>query len=332
MFSKKHTRLSILVLLFLSLILLLTPSSTNAARSSQLKRIRLDSIRTLTFYADERTTARRTSPIPQLTCKGKACRSYQPDVVQCSSMGDWQWKCEAELPEALRLGKVEVSCEGWENADDPYVLSGSCGLTYNLIEDARFGTHQPQGKGMDWGAIIFWLFFLGILYVIVKGWYSSLRGTTTPNARGSGRGGGWWPGGGGGGGGGGWGGRGWGSGNDSANPPPPYTKTEPGASASSSSGWRPGFWSGLAAGVIGDRIFAHQQRQQQQHQYQQGGFFARPNFGGGGRNYFDDDDDRPFGGFRGGGGGMAGPSRTRSSGTGGGSTRRSTGFGGTSNR
>jgi len=28
------------------------------------------------------------------------------------------------LPEALRFGKVEVSCEGWSKPGDPYVLKG----------------------------------------------------------------------------------------------------------------------------------------------------------------------------------------------------------------
>ncbi|CAD6985236.1 unnamed protein product [Tilletia controversa] len=247
-------------------------------------------------------------------------------------MGDWQWKCEADLPEALRMGKVEVSCEGWENADDPYVLSGSCGLTYNLIEDARFRTSKPQGKGTDWGALIFWFFFLGILFIIIKGWYTSLRGPSTPGAPGSGPrgggGGGWWPWGGG------FGGGGWGTGN--TQPPPPYSKDEPGSSSSSTNagGWRPGFWTGIAAGVIGDRLFQPRQRQQYQQQQQGGGFFGRQNYGrqGGGFMERDDDDGHPFGGFRGAGAGRAGPSRTGSSGSGMGSMRRSTGFGGTSNR
>jgi len=33
-------------------------------------------------------------------------------------------KCEADLPEALRFGKVGVSCEDWSRAGDPYVLKG----------------------------------------------------------------------------------------------------------------------------------------------------------------------------------------------------------------
>ena len=34
------------------------------------------------------------------------------------------WKCEADLPESLRFGRVEVSCEGWDGPGDPYVLKG----------------------------------------------------------------------------------------------------------------------------------------------------------------------------------------------------------------
>ena len=33
-------------------------------------------------------------------------------------------QCEADLPEALRFGRVEVSCEGWSGPGDPYVYKG----------------------------------------------------------------------------------------------------------------------------------------------------------------------------------------------------------------
>ncbi|KAK0526614.1 hypothetical protein OC835_005225 [Tilletia horrida] len=376
---RRHRPLSHLILglmLVLAAFLATTAHAAAGASSSsrrQHKRIKLDAIRTLTFYKDERTTARRTRGVPQLTCvgKGSACRRYQPDVVQCSSMGDWQWKCEADLPEAFRLGKVEVSCEGWDSPDDPYVLSGSCGLTYNLIEDTRFRTSRPknltyashclysQDSGIDWSALFFWAIFLGVLYIIVSGWLASLRTPSPPGASGAagsnrpgwgpgggGWGGGWWPGGGGGGGGGGRGGQ--------QAPPPPYSKDQPssdpsGAATGAATGWRPGFWTGLAAGVIGDRLFngngnnngAARGYQQYGMGNQGGGFFMRNQYGGGGgaRRFFEDDDD----GFGGGGGGIggfrggnvAGPSRSRG-GTGGGSgmgnMRRSTGFGGTNNR
>ena len=106
----------------------------------------------------------------QLTCVGKPCQVFEPEVVQCTNMGDdglgnIQWRvswagryavcgvdeqCDTDLPSSLRLGKVEVSCEGWQAAGDKNVLqgelprlgalcsscqllrTGSCGLTYNL--------------------------------------------------------------------------------------------------------------------------------------------------------------------------------------------------------
>ena len=33
-------------------------------------------------------------------------------------------QCEADLPEALRFGRVEVSCEGWSGPGDEFVLKG----------------------------------------------------------------------------------------------------------------------------------------------------------------------------------------------------------------
>ncbi|OWZ38528.1 hypothetical protein C343_06704 [Cryptococcus neoformans C23] len=105
------------------------------------KKIALSAVKTLTFYADKYTAGRRTNPIPQLTCKGPGCKVFQPDVVQCTNMGDdglgnVQWKCDTDLPSSLRLGKVDVSCEGWSAPGDPNILQGSCGLTYNLYKGA----------------------------------------------------------------------------------------------------------------------------------------------------------------------------------------------------
>jgi hypothetical protein len=33
-------------------------------------------------------------------------------------------KCETDLPESLRLGRVQVSCEGWSGPGDSHVLKG----------------------------------------------------------------------------------------------------------------------------------------------------------------------------------------------------------------
>lgn len=63
--------------------------------STRSSRVKLSSIDTLTFYAEEQTAFRRTGPVDQLTCKGKPCTVYQPPVVQCQNMGgsgsDIEW-------------------------------------------------------------------------------------------------------------------------------------------------------------------------------------------------------------------------------------------------
>lgn len=67
----------------------------NTRSSSSSSRVRMDQLSTLTFYADEMTAFRRTEPVAQLTCIGKPCTVYQPDVVQCTAQGgsgiDVQW-------------------------------------------------------------------------------------------------------------------------------------------------------------------------------------------------------------------------------------------------
>jgi len=87
-----------------------------------MSRVQLKNIPALKFQEGSYTSARRSTPIPQLTCIGKACDSYRPEVVRCVNLGgsgdnvngqevDVDWKCEADLPEALRFGRVEVGFE-----------------------------------------------------------------------------------------------------------------------------------------------------------------------------------------------------------------------------
>lgn len=66
-------------------------TSFSIAHSSHQKVLQ-SSIKTLTFYDGELTEGRRSIPVPQLSCSGNACRKFTPDVVQCTSMGDGEWK------------------------------------------------------------------------------------------------------------------------------------------------------------------------------------------------------------------------------------------------
>ncbi|TKY87474.1 hypothetical protein EX895_003488 [Sporisorium graminicola] len=286
------------------------------------RRVAMSSLRTLTFYSDRRTAYRRTSALPQLTCEGSMCSRYQPDVVQCQAMGDGQWKCAADLPSTMRMGRVEVSCEGYDYAEDPYVLKDSCALTYHLLPSGR-GPDDPwrsyRGQRNGWGErLVGWLFqmvFWGVLAVIVVNFVRAVRGNAGSGGgggrAGGGGGGGW--GGGGGGGGGGW----WPGG--SYPPPPPYTpKPEP-DSAPSASSWRPGFWTGLGLGGLAATAAASSRRRPPgaggfYYPPPQAGFLHEPSFssGFGGRRRGWDDDDRGVGSSS--------------------AWRESTGFGGTRNR
>ena len=85
------------------------------------------------------TNGRRSSPVPQLKCVGgtAGCHGFQPKVVQCVNTGfdgyDVQWECKTDMDSAYRFGKIQVSCEGYDYPDDPYVLRGSCGVGEKLF-------------------------------------------------------------------------------------------------------------------------------------------------------------------------------------------------------
>ncbi|KAG0141287.1 hypothetical protein CROQUDRAFT_664061 [Cronartium quercuum f. sp. fusiforme G11] len=262
------------------------------------ERVLLSSIDTLTFYDGEHTTFRRTGPVLQLTCKGQPCKRYKPDVIQCHNTGgsgsNVQWKCEADLPESMKLGRTEVSCEGYRSSDDPYVLEGSCGLTYTL-KDSGFSSNRLASNGISLEACLFWALFAAVGIFIIYPFLRSLFSTALrPWSRylpgwlgGSG-------GGGSGGGGGGSGGWGWGNrpgprfwgGGRPSDPPPPYSPRNPPRSKPSSDNsesWRPGFWTGLAAGTAAMRLFGNQQERRRDYDFDQSPFVARPyGFGTGG--------------------------------------------------
>ncbi|NWU97964.1 SARAF factor, partial [Upupa epops] len=136
----------------------------------------LKEIQTLTLHRGQYTTARRTPAVPQLQCTGgTAGCSHVPEVVQCYNKGwdgyDVQWQCKADLAHTYRFGQIEVSCEGYDYPDDPYILRGSCSLLFRLelteegerkVKDSgSFGSsyYQPRKDSYDSGA--------GVIVVIV---------------------------------------------------------------------------------------------------------------------------------------------------------------------
>ena len=111
------------------------------------KKVLLTDVDTLVLREGHMTTGRRSNPVSQLTCLGD-CRG-KPDVVVCENIGsdgkDAVWKCTADIVDGDFLSSsMDVSCEGWENPDDPYILAGSCGLTYRLTH--KYYTKQTSSR------------------------------------------------------------------------------------------------------------------------------------------------------------------------------------------
>ncbi|KAF9430214.1 Rab GDP dissociation inhibitor alpha [Entomortierella beljakovae] len=94
-----------------------TFSPTTLAFGTNKQKVLLQDVQTLTLHRGRMTAGRRSSPVPQISCVGgNACGDYEPEVVQCRNTGfdgsDVQWKCQADLPDNLRFGELEVNCEG----------------------------------------------------------------------------------------------------------------------------------------------------------------------------------------------------------------------------
>lgn len=267
---KYPTPLTILVFLFLN-----TPSvlSSGYGRSQQQKppgrdAILLSRVQSLTLRPNRLTTSRRLAPIPQLTCTGPSksvCDMYTLETMRCINAGfdydeeDIQWTCTAPLPPEFKLGSTDVVCEGYRNADDKWVLKGSCGVEYRLLltelGEERFGrrmSQEDQWSWRDWkdsnrgwrrvlsllGNLVFFGFIMAVFVMIMWPMLRDcfgLRGNRPNLGRG---GGGFWG-----------GGPGGGDDDGYPGPPPPYSRYSDSSSFSSTPGWRPGFWSGALGGA-----------------------------------------------------------------------------------
>lgn len=116
----------------------------------------LSNVKSLTLKGGKDTSARRSSPIPQLSCVGGNARGlYEIDVMRCTNSGsdydedNVQWTCKASLPPEFKLGSTDVICEGYDSPEDPYILKGSCGVEYRLVltetGEEKYGPREDYG-------------------------------------------------------------------------------------------------------------------------------------------------------------------------------------------
>lgn len=116
-------------------------------------RVHFTDIKALTFRQGAYSTSRRLSPVPQLKCVGGPCSEFPVSTVQCRNVGHDgqlpQWECKAaDLSNQVQLHTHDVVCEGYEQAGDPYVLYGSCGLEYSLKRvGGRYTNPRAHYKG-----------------------------------------------------------------------------------------------------------------------------------------------------------------------------------------
>jgi len=297
-----------------------------------MSRIKLAEISALTLYQGESTSSRRGQSIPQLVCKGKPCKLFTPDVIRCVNLGgegtDVDWKCEADLPESLRLGRVQVSCEGWSGPGDSYVLKGSCSLEYRLQEVPNAyrptsNSHSSKGSSTLEALMsyLFYALFIGllglILYKLLRPCFEGRNRVSpprTPRPRPSSNPG-WFP---------------WGHDEPRRPPPPPYSKFPPSTDSATGSGTRGdqdrfGFWSGAALGGLGTYLLTRQREPEsrpRRYDWEDERPIARPNPGAVPRASGSSPRQQPLG--------RLWESRDGSSNLG--SMRRSTGYGGSSVR
>lgn len=105
-------------------------------------RILLSNVGSLLFRPNQMTTGRRSSPIQQMRCNGINCHKG-PNSIMCRNNGmtdnDIVWECTGRglVPGYVMKG-VTVSCEGYNDAYDPYILRGSCGVVYRIEKDYSY--------------------------------------------------------------------------------------------------------------------------------------------------------------------------------------------------
>ncbi|KAF7634042.1 hypothetical protein Mgra_00006567 [Meloidogyne graminicola] len=315
LFQIDYLRIMIHIKLILNFIVFIIILGLGEAR----QKILLSSISVLTLYRGSYTEG--SKPIPQLECiGGTASGRHSPKVVQCYNKGsdgrDVQWECKAELPVEYQFGRIEVSCEGFDYRDDPYVVAGSCGLRQGYFITQTFLRYELDYSkyGVKEGTYLFnfekivsFLVILFIIYLVYLMFTSSGSSSTRGTGRGSGS---WW-------------------GPDDRRPPPPGWNPPPPPSyddstnqnyyhnkGPSSSSGGPGFFSGLGLGALGGYLFGSSGNY---NSYGYDGYGSRYR---GRSNY--------FGGSSPGYSGTGGYSSSSSSS--GGSTHTSSGFGGTSRR
>lgn len=165
------------------------------------KRALLENINVLNFRKNQWTVSGgRNSPMKQLNCVGgNACYDYEPEIVHCKNVGfdgyDVSWECSSDLPNEYKFGATDVSCEGYNSPNDPYILAGSCALEYTLHRTPAYrnnnnnnrysnNNYQRNYRKKSSSGSLWNLFGIGCILYIVYRLVTSFGSNTSSNYRG----------------------------------------------------------------------------------------------------------------------------------------------------
>ena len=147
-------------------------------------------IRTLYFKTGEMTTyRRRPEPISQTQCRG-GCQLMIPDEFQCNNTGkidtdtSIRWKCAplSDIPHNIKFSFIGVSCEGYENHDDKWILNGSCQVQYKVRDISHKTKDVSVNQSITFGGfVMFVMFVLGVstllfIFETIPGSYTFIMG------------------------------------------------------------------------------------------------------------------------------------------------------------
>jgi len=123
-------------------------------------------------------------PVSKLSCMGEGCTKWTARHALCKNLNYGKeptiWECTlTNLPPTVKLGKTEVTCEGYKDDNDVAKIFGSCALEYELLIVHKKFTHVSYYADADGDGIwIFWFFVMMLAAILL---YSYCVCVVTPS-------------------------------------------------------------------------------------------------------------------------------------------------------
>uniref|UniRef100_A0A0N4ZHF2 Store-operated calcium entry-associated regulatory factor n=1 Tax=Parastrongyloides trichosuri TaxID=131310 RepID=A0A0N4ZHF2_PARTI len=145
----------------------------------------LDSyVKYLSFNKNVYSTGRRTDPQLQLQhVGGDAHEKEELEFAQCNQIGydvlGPVFRCYDKDNKILEVSHFLISCEGYDDADDEYILEGSCVLKYTL------GKVSPKNIDNNENEIGLWLFFGFVAVMLIISFLNRRQNNDNENNQGT---------------------------------------------------------------------------------------------------------------------------------------------------